>query len=153
MLDHEFRLLFERLDSKRGDTTRFFVFADTVAAKSYTRKDDPHGWLGVRFQTAPRTDPSQIIIHVRLLDKENVQEQEALGIMGVNLAYGAHYLHKDPETLIVSLLDNLTNERVEVDMIEFSGPDFEKVDNRLMSLRLVQNGLTHAAMFTACGEV
>jgi hypothetical protein len=153
MLDHEFRLLYERLDAKRGDRTRFFVFADTVAAKSYASKNDPHGWMGIRFQSSPRTDPSQIIIHVRLLDKENVQEQEALGIMGVNLAHGANYLHANPETLLVSLLDNLTNERVEVDMIEFSGPDFEKVDNRLMSLKLVQNGLSNAAMFTASGEV
>lgn len=153
MLNHEFRLLYERLDGKRGDKTQFFVFADTVAAKSYTRKDDPHGWLGIRFQSAPRTDPSQIIIHVRLLDKENVQEQEALGIIGVNLAHGAHYLHKNPEALVASLLDGLNPERVEVDMIEFSGPDFEKVDNRLMSLKLVQNGLASAAMFTANGEV
>jgi len=153
MLDHEFRLLYERLDAKRGEKTQFFVFANTVAAKSFSRKDDPHGWLGIRFQTAPRTDPSQIIIHARLLDKENLQEQEALGIMGVNLAYGAHYLYRDPETLLVSLLDALTNARVEVDLIEFSGPDFEKVDNRLMSLKLVQNGLSNAAMFTATGEV
>jgi hypothetical protein len=153
MLDHEFRLLYERLDAKRGDKTRFFVFADTVVAKSYTRQDEPHGWLGIRFQRAPQSDPSQIIIHVRLLDKENVQEQEALGIIGVNLAHGANYLYADPEMLIVSLLDSLTKERVEVDMIEFSGPDFEKVDNRLMSLKLVQNGLTNAAMFTASGEV
>jgi hypothetical protein len=153
MLDHEFRLLYERLDAKRGEKTQFFVFANTVAAKSFSRKDEPHGWLGIRFQTAPRTDPSQIIIHVRLLDKENVQEQEALGIMGVNLGYGAHYLHRDPEALLTSLLDTLTNERVEVDMIEFSGPDFAKVDNRLMSLKLVQNGLSNAAMFTATGEV
>ena len=153
MLDHEFRLLYERLDAKRGENTRFFVFADTVAAKSYASKNDPHGWLGIRFQSLPRTDPSQIIIHVRLLDKENVQEQEALGIMGTNLVHAANYLHSDPEALIISLLDNLTNERVEVDMIEFSGPDFEKVDNRLMSLRLVQHGLSNAAMFTATGEV
>lgn len=153
MLDHEFRLLYERLDAKRGDKTRFFVFADTVAAKSFNGKNDPHGWLGIRFQSAPRTDPSQIIIHVRLLDKENVQEQEALGIMGVNLAHGANYLHADPEALIISLLDSLTNARVEVDLIEFSGPDFAKVDNRLMSLKLVQNGLTQVAMFTASGEV
>ena len=153
MLDHEFRLLYERLDGKRGATTRFFVFADTVAAKSYTRKDDPHGWLGFRFQTVPQTDPSQIIIHVRLLDKENVQEQEALGIIGVNLCHGAHYLHADPEALIISLLESLTNERVEVDMIELSGPDFAKVDNRLMSLKLVQHGLTNVTMFTATGEV
>ena len=153
MLNHEFRLLYERLDSKRGGNTRFFVFADTVAAKSYNSKNDPHGWLGIRFQSSPRTDPSQIIIHVRLLDKENVQEQEALGIMGVNLTHAANYLFNDPEKLLISLIDSLTNERVEVDMIEFSGPDFEKVDNRLMSLKLVQNGLSNAAMFTATGEV
>ena len=153
MLDHEFGLLQERLDGKRGDTTKFFVFADTVAAKSYARKDDPHGWLGVRFQTSPRAPASQIVMHVRLLDKENVQEQEALGVIGVNLAHGANYLHQDPAALVASLLDGLTSERVEVDMIEFSGPDFAQVDNRLMSLKLVQHGLTHAAMFTASGEV
>lgn len=153
MLDHEFRLLVERLDAKRGDSTRFFVFADTVAATSYKRKDDAHGWLGIRFQTSPRAEPSQIILHLRLLDRENVQEQEALGLMGVNLAYGANYLHGDPDALIASLLDGLTSERVEVDMIEFSGPDMLGVDNRLMSLKLVQKGLTNAAMFTAKGEV
>ncbi len=153
MLNHEFRLLFERLDGKRGDKTRFFVFANTVAASSYSRKDDAHGWLGIRFQTAPQTDPSQIIIHLRLLDKENLQQQEALGIVGVNLVHGAAYLHQDPEALVVSLLDSLTRQRIAVDMIEFSGPDFQSIDNRLMSLRLVQHGLTEAAMFTAAGEV
>ena len=153
MLDHEFGLLVERLDAKRGDATRFFVFADTVAAKSFTRQDDAHGWLGVRFQMSPRSPASQIILHVRLLDKENVQQQEALGLIGVNLAYGTSYLHQDPAALIASLMDGLTGERVEVDMIEFSGPDFAHVDNRLMSLKLVQNGLTNAAMFTANGDV
>jgi len=153
MLDHEFGLLVERLDAKRGDATRFFVFADTVAAKSFTRQDDAHGWLGVRFQMSPRSPASQIIMHVRLLDKENVQQQEALGLIGVNLAHGTSYLHQEPTALIASLMDGLTSERVEVDMIEFSGPDFAHVDNRLMSLKLVQNGLTNAAMFTASGEV
>lgn len=153
MLDHEYRLLLERLEAKRGADTRFFVFADTVVARSYSRKDDAHGWLGIRFQIQPRTDPSQIIIHVRLLDKENLPEQEALGIVGVNLVHGAMNLHEHPPTLVASLLDNLTTERVEVDMIEFSGPAFAKVDNRLMSLQLVQQGLTNAAMFKADGTV
>jgi hypothetical protein len=153
MLDHEFRLLFERLDAKRGAKTRFFVFANTVAARSYSRKDDAHGWLGIRFQTKPQTDPSQIIIHLRLQDAENLQQQEALGIVGVNLLYGAAFLHAEPETLIRSLMDNLNQKRIEIDMIEFSGPDFNRVDNRLMSLKLVQHGLTEAAMFTATGEV
>ena len=153
MLDHEFHLLHERLDARRGDSTRFFVFADTVAAKSYKGNNDPHGWLGIRFQGEPRAEPSQILIHVRLLDKENLQEQEALGLIGVNLVYGAHYLHRDPHALIASLVDGLTRERVEVDMIEFSGPHGVAIDNRLMSLTLVQKGLTHAAMFTASGDV
>src|SRR6185503_8834507 len=104
MLDHEFRLLFERLDGKRGDKTRFFVFANTVAAKSYANKNDPHGWLGIRFQSKPQSDPSQIVIHVRLLDKENIQEQEALGIIGTNLVHGANYFHHDPEAVLTSLL-------------------------------------------------
>ncbi len=153
MLDHELRLLLERLDAKRGEQTRFFVFADSIAAENDSRKEDAHGWLGIRFQGAPRNEPSQIILHVRLLDRESLQQQEALGIIGVNLVHGAHQLLRQPETLIVSLLDNLSNDRVEVDLIEFSGPAFEKVDNRLMSLKLVQNGLTNVAMFTANGEV
>lgn len=153
MLDHEYGLLVERLGAKRGATTRFFVFADTVAARSYLKKDECHGWMGIRFQTQPGSEPSQIIIHVRMLDHENLQQQEALGIMGVNLVYGALTLHTHPEELIASLMDNLTRERVEVDMMKFSGPAFEGVDNRLISLKLVQQGLTSAAMFTADGEV
>src|SRR5262249_20680418 len=153
MLDHEYRLLLERLQEKRGATTKFFVFADTVVARGYQRKDDCHGWMGIRFQTAPQSEPSDIIIHVRMLDRENLQQQEALGIMGVNLMHGALYLHERPEVLIGSLMDDLTGERVEVDMIKFKGPAFNAVDNRLMSLQLVQQGLTSAALFTADGEV
>ncbi|MCL5098077.1 MAG: TonB-dependent receptor, partial [Candidatus Omnitrophica bacterium] len=101
----------------------------------------------------PLAQPSQIIIHVRMGDSENVREQEALGIMGVNLIYGAFYFYEQPEILIESLMDNLTRDRIEVDMIKFSGPDFASVDNRLMSLQLVQQGLTNSAMFLANGEV
>jgi len=152
MLDYEFKLLLERLDKSRGDKCTFFVFADTVATHSYTRKEEGHGWMGIRFQTDCKLPPSDIIIHVRLLDTENVREQEALGIMGTNLIYGAFYLHHTPEKLIASLLDDLTRARVEVDLIRFSGPAFAKLDNRLMSLQLVQQGLADAAMFTAQGE-
>jgi hypothetical protein len=152
MLDHEYGLLLERLKDKRGATTRFFVFADTVKARGYKTVDDSHGWLGIRFQTGPGSEPAQIIIHVRMLDKENLQQQEALGIIGLNLIYSALSLH-GKETLIPALLDNLTRDRVEVDMIKFSGAGFDKVDNRLMALQLVQQGLTSSAMFTADGEV
>ena len=154
MLDYEYRLMEERLKPTRGANTRFFIFADTVKARGYKSGDyEHHGWLGIRFQTKPTTEPSQIIIHVRMLDKEAVQQQEALGIMGVNVIYGALYLYHDTIALVRSLMDNLTNERVEVDVIKFSGPEFERVDNRLMSLELVYHGLANAALFTAEGEV
>jgi hypothetical protein len=109
--------------------------------------------MGIRFQTEPGGEPSQIIIHVRMIDRENLPQQEALGIIGVNLVYGAQYHFADPDAFVQSLLDALTPERIEVDMIKFTGPAFAKVDNRLMSLQLVQRGLTRAAMFTADGEV
>ena len=153
MLDYEYNLVLERLNPTRGDKCTFFVFADTVATHSFTRQEDGHGWMGIRFQAECKAEPSEIIIHVRMMDKENVREQEALGVMGVNLIHGAFYHHDHPEVLIGSLLDNLTRNRIEVDMIKFSGPAFGKLDNRLMSLQLVQQGLTDAAMFTADGEV
>src|SRR5881409_1586134 len=151
MLDHEYDLLIERLDGKFGAEKAFFVFADTVAARSFKQRSESHGWLGVRFQSQPRAQPSQIIIHVRLLDQTNVEQQEALGVIGVNLLYGAFY-HRQPEKLISSLHENLPRGRVEVDMIKFSGPVFQSVDNRLMSLQLVSQGLTNAVMFRADGE-
>jgi hypothetical protein len=153
MLEREYGLLVERLKEKRGSTTKFFVFSDTVVARSYSRRDDAHGWLGIRFQTEPCCEPSQIIVHVRLWDKENIQEQEALGSVGVNLVHGAMYLHNDPGALITSLVDNVGSDRIEVDMIQFSGPAFAAVDNRLMALQLVQSGLTNAALFTPDGTV
>jgi hypothetical protein len=151
MLDHEYDLLIERLDEKFGAEKTFFVFADTIAARSFKERNESHGWLGVRFQSQPRGQPSQIIIHVRLLDETNVNQQEALGIIGLNLLHGAFY-SRQPEKLISSLQENLPPGRIEVDMIKFSGPLFQNVDNRLMSLQLVSQGLTDAVMFKADGE-
>src|SRR5215831_1061996 len=148
MLDYEYDLLLERLEDKRGAKTAFFSFANTVA----TRREGGDGWLGIRFQAEPGADSSEILLHLRMLDRENVRQQEALGIIGVNLIYGTFYLHRDPGALIRSLLDDLSWERVEVDMIQLSGPAFAGVDNRLMALQLVRGGLTEAAMFTAQGE-
>jgi hypothetical protein len=147
MLDYEYDLLLERLEASRGSKTAFFAFANTVA----TRKEEGHGWLGIRFQAEPGADPSEIYIHLRMLDKETVRQQEALGVIGVNLIHGTFY-SRAPEAIIGSLLDNLTWERVEVDMIRFAGPAFVHVDDRLMALQLVKDGLTEAAMFTAQGE-
>ena len=104
-------------DAQRGEDTAFFVFADTVATRSYSHPEDGRGWLGIRFQTAPRSAPSQIIIHARMWDRDNAHQQEALGILGVNLIYGAFYLHADREELIGALMDDLTRDRMEVDMI------------------------------------
>ena len=152
MLDHEYILLQERLGEKRGDQVAFFVFADTVATGSFKRHDEGHGWLGIRFQNEPHAPFSEIFIHVRMLDHESLRQQEALGIIGMNLIYGAFYSWEKPEMLIGSLLDNLTWERIEVDMIRFAGPAFAELDNRLMALQLVEKDLTEAAMFTAEGE-
>ena len=153
MLDHEHALNVSRLRENRGDTTAFFVFADTVSARNFRGTNECHGWMGVRFQAHPRDQDSQIILHVRMLDVENALQQEALGVVGVNLLYGAFCLNHEPDKLVESLLDNLTTRRIEIDMIEFSGIAFRHVDNRVMSLRLVQLGLSNAAMFSATGEV
>jgi hypothetical protein len=126
MLGQEFKLLTERLTSTRGDTTAFFVFADTVTTAPAVPGDALHSWMGIRFQARPLARPSQVILHVRLLDGR--QDQEAvLGILGVNLIYGARYFSSDADTLLVSLLDQLANSRVEVDFVEFSGPDCSDV--------------------------
>jgi hypothetical protein len=153
MLDYEFRLNVERLGGKRGDTTAFFAFADTVVARSFKGGNECHGWMGVKFQSRPRDEASQILIHVRMLDTEASLQQEALGVVGVNLLYGAFFLHHEPERLVESLLDKLTTGRIEIDMIEFRGIEFRSVDNRLISLKLVQLGLSGAAMFGPNHEV
>lgn len=153
MLDHEYELLVERLRSVRGKSTGFFVFADTVAARSYHGNQDCHGWLGLRFQIRPGEEPNDIVLHIRMWDKENVLQQQALGIVGVNLIYGAFYLQHDPKALIHSLVDNVGANRIEVEMIRFSGPAFSQIDNRLMSFYLAQFGLTNAVLFDVRGEV
>ena len=152
MLGYEYELMNERLAAARGENTRFFVFADTVATKSYTRKDNWHGWMGIRFQPTPGAQPSQIILHVSLLDRETVLQQEAIGILGVNLIHSALY-DADPAAAVRQLLDDLSRERIDVDLIDFSGPGFAHVDNRVMSLELVHCGLSDAAMFMVDGQV
>ena len=152
MLDHEYRLLLDRLNHERGSHTEFFAFANTVATCPYKSGGTGNGWLGIRFQHAPRQQPSEILIHVKMLDQEIVREQEALGIVGINLIYGAFFQNDDPEELIRSLTENLARGRIEIDMISFSGPKFEEVDNRLMALQLVEQRLTRATMFTSDGR-
>ena len=153
MLDREFDLDVERLGQERGESTSFFAFADTVEARSYRGTRESHGWMGIKFQRRINDQPSQIVMHMLMLDEEASAQQEALGIVGVNLCYGAFFLSHVPEELVESLLDNLTTRRIEIDMLEFSGIEFRNVDNRLMALRLVQLGLSGAAMFGPNREV
>jgi len=154
MLDYEYNLLVERLGS-RGADTHFFVFANTVVARGFKAGGEYHGWMGIAYQSEFGAPPNRIVIHVRMLDKETLSQQEALGILGVNLIYGALF-HRDgdtPESLMRCLLDDLSAARIEVDMVAFSGPQFDGTDHRLMALKLVQLGLSDAAMFSAQGEV
>lgn len=153
MLDHEFTLNIERLAGARGDMTSFFAFADTVVARSFKGGNECHGWLGVKFQAHPRDEASQILIHVRMLDDTAAQQQEALGIVGVNLLHGAFFHHHEPEKLVEQLHDSLGTSRIEIDVVEFSGIEFRMVDNRLMALKLVQLGLSGAAIFGPSGSV
>jgi len=153
MLDYEHTLNLDRLREARGDTCAFFAFADTVSARNFKGTNECHGWMGIKFQAYPRDEDSQITIHVRMLDGEAALQQEALGIVGVNLVYGAFALNHEPEQLVDSLLDGLSTSRIEIDMIEFSGIAFRHVDRRVMSLKLVELGLTGAAMFAANGDL
>jgi hypothetical protein len=153
MLDREFQLNLDRLGDERGDDTAFFAFADTVVARSYRGGNECHGWMGVKFQSHPHDEASQIILHVRMLDAEASLQQEALGVVGVNLLHAAFFLHHEPEQVVESLLDRLTTGRIEIDMIQLKGIEFRSVDNRLMALKLVQVGLSGAAMFGPDREV
>ena len=150
MLDHEYELMEERLQEEMP-TTNFFVFADTVAALNYNKTISGNGWLGVRFQCDPKNEPNDIVIHAKMLDIDNSSQQEAIGVLGVNLLYACYFYRDNPEYMVESLIDSLKG-RISVDLIRVSGPDFEKVDNRLLSLMLVQFGLTDVAMFDEEGQ-
>ncbi|GAA3959121.1 TonB-dependent receptor [Mucilaginibacter dorajii] len=152
MLDHEYGLLIERLAAQRGDSTTFFAFSDTVSALNYNKTNDGHGWMGVRFQLTPNGPFNDVVIHVNLLDNDTNLQQQAAGILGVNLMYACFYYNEIPPVFLLSLMDNLSRDRIQIDMIRFEGPDFTKVDNRLMSLHLVKYGFSDAAVFGPDGK-
>jgi hypothetical protein len=153
MMEHEYSLLDERLSDIRGSESTFFAFSNTVSALNFSKTNECHGWMGIRFQISPKSPFHDIILHVRMLDSDNQLQQEAIGILGVNLVYGAMHLSNDPDRFIDSLTDSLGINRIEVDMIEFNGPSFEVVDNRILCLKLTEKGLTHAVMFNNQGHV
>ncbi len=151
MLNKEYGLLTKRL-TQRASHTNFFVLANTVEALNYQRTNVGHGWVGFRFQLSPMSAPNDCVIHLILRDIDPLQQQQALGIVGVNLMYGCCHF-EGPEKLIRSLLDDLLPGRVEVDTFRITGPNFDHIDNRLMALRLVKHGLTRLAMFGPEGDV
>jgi len=150
MLDHEYELMERRLRVERPEQT-FFAFADTVAAINYSKTIKGDGWLGLRFQLRPNTPPNDLILHVRMLDQDNRLQQQAVGILGVNLIYGCYRYHQDPETLLQSLMDNLRG-RVMIDLARIKGPDFHAVDNRLVCLWMVKHELSKVAIFGPDGN-
>jgi hypothetical protein len=152
MLEKEYGLLIERLASNRGDQTTFFAFADTVSALNYHKTNEGHGWMGVRFQLEPNGAFNDVIIHIKLLDNDGVLQQNAVGVLGVNLLYACFYYYTHPTIFLLSLMDNLAKDALQIDMISFEGPDFIKVDNRLMSLQLVKFGFSDAALFGPDGK-
>ena len=153
MLDREYGLLENRLKDIRSKDTLFFAFADTVVTINFSKTNQGHGWIGFRFQLRPCEPPNDVIVHVRLMEKDVNLQQQAVGIFGINLIYGCFYYYENPELLLESLMDNLSVERIKIDMIRFSGADFNHVDNRIMALMLVQHGFTNAALFDPNGQV
>lgn len=153
MVNYEYDLLSERLSEARGATSRFFAFADTVRARGYRDRGECHGWLAVRYQQQPERPAGMIVLHVRLLDEENVDQMEALGILGVNLIDAAYHHTKDLGGFVKSLMEFMTPGRVEIDLLKFEGEPFAMIDNRLCALELVRQGATPATVFLPDGEV
>ncbi len=147
MLDHEFELLGERLCSIKYEKRKFFSFADTVTTLNFNKSNDPHGWLGIKFQLEPCGPANEIIFHVRLLDSDATLQQNILGILGVNLVYAAFYHHQDTQMMIESLADNVSAGSVEIDLISVKGPAFENTSEVLVNLYLIQKGYSPAAVF------
>ena len=147
MLHHEVDLMEDRLSRKKHPNKLFFSYANTVATINFTKTFKGHGWMGIRFQTDPSKETNEIIIHFRLGENEAKHQQETVGRLGTNLIFGAYNYFEDPKFFLSTLYDNIDKDAIEIDLINFSGPDFEVVDNRLMSLQLIKNGYTEAVIF------
>lgn len=152
MLDHEYTLLTERLHGPKYKNMRLFAFANTVATLNFNKTNEPHGWIGLRFQMEAGGPPNEIIFHVRLLDSDALLQQSVLGILGVNLVYGAYYYAENIQTMIESLVDNISVGSVEIDLIRTNGPVFEQTNERLINLYLIAKGFSAAAIFSPQGQ-
>tara|TARA_Y100001934_G_C12331457_1_gene765314 strand:+ start:328 stop:1800 length:1473 start_codon:yes stop_codon:yes gene_type:complete len=152
MLSREYLLLEERLSRKKHPTKTFFSFANTIATTKYNNKTPGHGWMGIKFQTKAREKSSEIILHLRLHDREARTQQECVGILGANLMYASFNFHNDPKKLINSLYDSISKDQLEIDMVQMNGELFSHIDNRLLSLYLVKNKMTEAVIFSPEGN-
>ena len=153
MLDSEYHELRDILDKEKGRKTKFFAFANTVEILNYKKNNIAHGWVGVKFQLLPKAEPNEVIIHVNLLENDPILQQYTLGTLGVNLIYAAIYFPDRPNLFLQSLMDNLSPDRIAINMAEMKGPQLDFADNRLLALQLVKNGMTRAAMFDKNGHV
>jgi hypothetical protein len=152
MITMEGKLIEQRLSREKHPNKMFFSYANTVATIDFAKQFKGHGWVGIRYQIEPDEDYNEIILHIRFKETDARLQQETLGILGVNLIYGAYYKYNDPKRLLRYLYDHLDKDQLEIDTINFSGPRFADVDNRLMSLQLVKNGMTDAVMFDPNGK-
>ena len=152
MLTHEVRLIEERISRDDNPNKMFFSYANTVSTIDFAKRYKGHGWMGLRYQIDPNEAYNEIILHLRFKESDARLQQETLGKLGTNLIYGAFYKHNQPKKLLRSLYDHLSKDQIEIDTINFSGPVFKDVDNRLMSLQLVKNGMTDAVMFAPNGN-
>jgi hypothetical protein len=152
MMEQELDLVLDRVSDVRSKSSRYFAYAATVAAKSFNRDNECHAWCGIRVQMYPGAEPSNIKVHVRMHDDNAEAQQQALGVLGVNLIYAAYYYFENPKMIIDSLTDSIKTGRLEIDSIEFVGPYFEDLDNRAINLHLIRSWKTRAIMFAPDGS-
>jgi hypothetical protein len=151
MLDHEWTELLTQLSKTRGPQTRFFSFVDTVSARNFAGTNEPHGWIGLRFQLQPDGPPNDVLLHINMLDPSNVLQQEAIGILGVNLIYTSFYALQTEESFLVGLAQDVVDERIEIDYVDLRGPVFESWDRRTLLAHLVSAGFAEAVFFPSKG--
>jgi len=150
MLEQEWRLLQMQVAESRRKTQRFFAFADSVSARNFAGTNECHGWVGLRFQATPEGEANDVLLHVNLMDPANLLQQEALGILGVNLVYAAFHQRQDGRDLLQGLAAAIGG-RIEIDLIVLRGPVFAAWDARLIHVQLVQDGLAQAVVFSPDG--
>lgn len=152
MLETEYKTISERLPNKNKEA-RFFAFCNTVESLNYHKTNQGQGWIGLRFQSELGADPNDVILHVKMHDNSHKAQQEALGILGVNLIYGCYFHNHDLDEFLENLVHRLPRDKMEIDMIRVTGPEFEGTDNRIIALNLVKRGITDSTMFDLSGSV